>query len=548
MKKIDWIILAVITIFSIFILKDLYKSGFYTSHDGPHQVVRLYYFDQAVRDGQIPPRWVGGLLNGFGYPLFIFSYHFPWFIAESMLLLGLSIIDSIKMTFLIGFILSGFTMYFFQKEVFGRLAAISAVTVYLLAPYRFSNIFVRAAIGDATIFIFPPLLFLSVYKLKTTNNKVWMWISLAAVSIAGMLLSHAMVFLLFFLAYFMYFVWSFILSKKRILILRNYITSTFLGFCLAGYYFIPSFIERNFTKFESIMKSTFVGNTFLNLKELIYSPWGYGMMHAKEGGMSFQVGITQWIVVVLSGLLIIYYLVKKDKRNNKHITEAGFYLIIFILSIILMLPISLPFWKMISDFVIVDFTWRILPVTIFSTAVLAGFVISKIRFHVFIALFILLAALYTNRNHIRINKSLDWSIPFYLKLEKTTNSYDEYTPKWVGSEIVDKPPKNKIEFSSRKAEIRIIKESSNLLDFTINSDERGMVKVNTLYYPGWNATVNSQKTQINSDAGLINIPVDAGASHIILKFGETPLRLASDLVTLSAIFFLIYKIFKNYNK
>ncbi|KKS45471.1 MAG: hypothetical protein UV09_C0037G0003 [Candidatus Gottesmanbacteria bacterium GW2011_GWA2_42_18] len=82
MKKIDWLILLFILVASAFTLKDLYKPGFYTSHDGPHQIVRFYYYDQLLREGQFPPRWVGGLNYGFGYPLFIFSYHLPWVLAE----------------------------------------------------------------------------------------------------------------------------------------------------------------------------------------------------------------------------------------------------------------------------------------------------------------------------------------------------------------------------------------------------------------------------------------------------------------------------------
>ena len=33
------------------------------------------FFDKVIKDGQIPPRWAGNqMLNGYGYPLFIFSY------------------------------------------------------------------------------------------------------------------------------------------------------------------------------------------------------------------------------------------------------------------------------------------------------------------------------------------------------------------------------------------------------------------------------------------------------------------------------------------
>ena len=199
MKKIDWVIIIFIFVLSIFTLKDLLKPGYFTSHDGIHQVPRLYYFDQAVRDGQIPPRWAGGLLNGFGYPLFIFSYHMPWIIAEPVYLIGFSIFDSIKITFIIGFLLSGISMFYLQRQLFGRFAALVGTIMYLFAPFRFSNIFVRAAIGDATVFIFPPIVFLALSKIMNSEKISMFWICVGAIALSGLLLSHAMVAMLYFL-------------------------------------------------------------------------------------------------------------------------------------------------------------------------------------------------------------------------------------------------------------------------------------------------------------------------------------------------------------
>ena len=90
MKKIDLIIIVFFVAASLFTLKSLFQPAFFTSHDGVHQVVRLYYYDQAIRDGQIPPRFVSDLLNGYGYPLFNFSYHLPWLIALPFRFAGFS--------------------------------------------------------------------------------------------------------------------------------------------------------------------------------------------------------------------------------------------------------------------------------------------------------------------------------------------------------------------------------------------------------------------------------------------------------------------------
>src|SRR3989344_5245373 len=130
MKKIDVLVILFIILASVYALNDLFIPGFYTSHDGPHQIVRAFYYHDLIKQGQFPPRYVFGLNYGFGYPLFIFSYHMPWLIAEIFNQFKLTIIDSVKMTFLAGFIFSGIFMYFYQKMLFGRTAAFVGALIY----------------------------------------------------------------------------------------------------------------------------------------------------------------------------------------------------------------------------------------------------------------------------------------------------------------------------------------------------------------------------------------------------------------------------------
>jgi len=543
MRKIDWLIIFFIIVLSVFALRDLLKPGYFTSHDGIHQVPRLYYFDQAIRDGQIPPRWAGGLLDGFGYPLFIFSYQMPWFIAEPIHLLGFSIFDSIKLTFILGFLFSGITMFYLQKLLFGRFAAFVGTIIYLFAPFRFSNIFVRAAIGDATIFIFPPLLLLALLKIKERKQINLIWISLGAIALSGMLLSHAMVAVFYFLCFALYIFYTILLSHNRKIIFTSSIILLLLAFCLSGYYLIPSFWERNLTRFVEIMGPVHIGNKFISLSKLIYSPWGYGTVDAYEGAMSLQVGIAQWFVAFIAAIILIKSIIKKGKAKY---SDGIFFLCIFILSIILMLKISLPFWKVLSNIVIVDFPWRILSLTVFSVSILAGFAISMVHSKVFkfvIALIFLTLAFYANRNHLRINQSLDWPLDFYLKLEKTTNTYDEYTPKWVQSEAIKKFT-TKVESAITGAKINIDKNKSNYLSFVFDAPADGVVRINTVYYPGWQVFVDGKRTEVSYGSGLIEFQVKKGKSKVVSQFTETPLRQFSNLLTAAAIGFIILSFMK----
>lgn len=543
MNRIDWIIITIITLVCFVLLKDLFLSGYYTSHDGIHQVVRLYTFDQALRDGQIPPRWAGELLNGFGYPLFSFSYHLPWYIGEILHLAGLSIFDSIKMTFLIGYILSGATMYIFQRELYGRWGALVGSFVYLIAPYRFSNIFVRGAIGDATAFIFPPLLFLSAYKLRESTKKWWMWICIGSIAIAGLLLTHAMVFLFFLMSYVLYILFQFFLVQNRTTYLFRSLLIPLLGMGVSAYYFIPSVIERNYTKFNEIMQVSPMGSTFLKLKDLIYSPWGYGTMDAPDGKMSFQLGIAQWVIIASYIGISAYFLLRRGpKKLLNKLNGSYYYFGLFIFSIFLVLPVSKPIWQLLNKIAFIDLVWRVLAVSIFAVSLVAGFVIYRINHRFVFGTCIIILALYANRNHLNRNMTLGWPLEFYLKLESTTNSFDEYIPKWVNTELLKKRVPL-LEYSLKDAQAKIVinNNKSNLIDFTLDTPLAGQVKLNKIYYPGWQAYVDGKYSPVDySNGGLMQVIIDKGFHKIVFKFSDTPLRLFSNLISIGTIALFVF--------
>lgn len=542
MKKLDWLIISFIILTSIYTLKDLFKPGFYTSHDGPNQVVRLYYFDQLIKDGQIPPRYVGELFNGFGYPLFSFSYQFPWFIAEPFKILGFSILDSIKAAFLLGYIFSGLTIYLFLKEIFGRIPAVTGTFIYLFAPDRFLNIYVRAAAGDATSFIFPPLIFLAIYKVADQNNINWKWITIGAISMAGLILSHAMVFMFFYLAIISYVLFSSVFIKFKMKYLINIFLLNLFSYGIAAYYFIPSLIERNITIFSGVMGPALIGNGFASLKNLIYSPWGYGAVNSKEGGMSVQIGLAQIFVFLTSLILVVFVFIRKksNSENSRIIYNAVFFLWLFLGTIFLILPDSKFIWDLLKNIAAVDFTWRMLPVVVFSASVLAAFTVRTFKkYRILVSLIIILLALYSNRNHLRINQSLDWPAEFYLNLVTTSNLADEYTPVWARRDLMKQKVKNKVEFTDNKADILVLENKSNYLKASVNALDRGLVKINTVYYPGWSVFVDGVKVKLNYESsGFMEIPLEKGIYKVEAKFTETPLRLFSDFLSVASIGFL----------
>jgi hypothetical protein len=422
-----------------------------------------------------------------------------------------------------------------------RIASFTGTVLYLYAPYRFSNIFVRAAIGDATIFIFPPLLFLSILKLSKKEKKEF-WIAIGALSIAGLILSHAMVSVFFLVSSFFYFLYLNKPFYKLFDNVKNYFVLYILGIFIAGYYFFPSLFERQFTVFDSIMRPVFTGNTFLNLNELVYSSWGYGVLHASEGGMSVQIGIAQLFAVSLAFFIVISQFISKNySKKNK---DSIFFLTIFSICIFLMLPLSKSVWIIINNYILIDFTFRILALVIFVSAVLAGIVVSNINYPYFFSFFLIIISFYTNRNHLRINQILEWPIDFYRKLELTTNSFNEYTPKWLKIKNEDKNFPN-YSYTHPIIFQKINHESTNILDFYLMTKDSGDLTIYKAYYPGWIAYIDNKPNKVSMDSnGLVKLSLDKGYHHIVLKFEHTPLRLISNTISIIALIVAVNLLFK----
>jgi hypothetical protein len=101
---------------------------------------------------------------------------------------------------------------------------------------------------------------------------------IGAFSLAGALLSHAMLtflFLPFLAALIIFSLWQ---AKKKVSLALSYIKLGLLFLGLSAYYWLPATIEKRYTMFSHVLTDFYVQH-FPTLRQLIYSPWGYGFSH-----------------------------------------------------------------------------------------------------------------------------------------------------------------------------------------------------------------------------------------------------------------------------
>ena len=185
--KTNLISIVIILFFSILVSLPLLKSGFYLMHDDQH-VARLFVFDEALKAGQFPVRWVDGFGFGFGYPLFVFYPPLVYMVGEIYHIVGFGFIDSIKLVFFSGIFLSGLAMYIFAKELWGKFPALISSLFYLLVPYRAIDVYVRGALAESFSFIWLPLVLWVFYKLNKTNKSGYLLLSAVFLALLMILL------------------------------------------------------------------------------------------------------------------------------------------------------------------------------------------------------------------------------------------------------------------------------------------------------------------------------------------------------------------------
>ena len=536
MSRLSIYILLII-ILGVFAMKALIHSGFYTSHDGWHQVARLHHFDAAIRQNHIPPKWGGELLFGAGYPLFVFSYHVPWMIAEPFVLSGISIYDSLKIVYIIGFALSGVSMFLWVRDMWGDHAGFLSAFLYMWAPNRFSNVYVRGALGEATVLMFLPLIYWGLYRMAYRYDKKFMLVG--AVGIFGALLSHAMIMYLLLIPTVLYGISLVLSTKDKKMVVLRFAGLGLLGLGLSAYYFIPAMYYQKMTVFSQIM-SGYYNDHFATLSRLIYSPWGFGFSAPGPGSMSLQLGIAQWFVLGIS-MLMLCVIAFKNKFNFKKLLLPGSLMLGILFCLFMILPESKPIWKTIEHTIIVDFPWRFLSVSVFLISILAGWCVSAVsnRFFKYSLIgFLVCIALYTNRNHIRVNQYVDIPESVFVQSELTTNTHDEYLPLWGNKEYLTKGKRPFVmdETGNELTNYRVVENTLENKKFILETEKDTKISLNLLYFPFWHAEIDGNGTAATHDAnGLMQLNIPKGGHTVYVYFLESFIGLFGIVISVLSV-------------
>ncbi len=500
------------------------KPGFFPTHDGEWAVVRLTDMYREIKDLQFPARFSGYLNFEYGYPLFNFVYPLPYYIGLLFVFLKLGFVNSIKILFVLSIIFSAFSMFVLSASVWkNKWAGIISAIIYIYAPYRIIDLFVRGSIGESLSFVLFPLILLFMKKLYDYPKS---YVSIVAVGFlyAFLISTHNVMTILFSIVVFIIALTSLLYKKFNFLV--RLIISLVLALGVSAFFWIPAIFEKNLILLSKIP----IANRSLNFvqpEQLLIPKWGYGVP-IDANGFGYQIGLPQ---ILIFCLVIILILIKKNKDR-----KIGVFLVLSTLTIsFLLFSPSAYVWNHMPLLAEINYPWIILGIIVFLISLVAGYLTKFGKFFIIIAAILAVSAVVLFLPHAKPERFINRGDDFYLTNQATTTSSNELMPLWVKN-LPDKKADKKVEIL--KGNVENLSFNSRKINFSLDLQVEEKVKINTIYYPGWSLYVDGKKTNIDYDNqyGLMTLNIKAGRHLVSGVFSETPVRLISDLISLGSIF------------
>lgn len=504
---------------SLLPLLSMLRVGSYESGDlSLHTSFALPFYD-AIREGNFIPIWNQYIVQGYGYPLYMFQYQLPYYVASLFHFFGFSMIVSLKIVLAVSYILSGQALFhWIKKELVSEKSAFVAGLFYLFAPYHLIDMHFRVAIGECVAFALLPLSFLMMRRIYE-NPTVRRCIT-GAVIFGLFILSHQAISLLSFLllgSYGVILAWR---SQKRKKYLVYACLSIALGIMLTLYYWAPILIESRYTYLLST--STI---EFLQPLQLLYSPWRGGLLfQGQYGELSFLIGYAHIFIIFLSIFLMLKQ--KMERRDRIGIFAV---LGLFFFTSFMMLSYAQQIWSAIPVLRGFQFSYRLLLFVAFFTSILAAYVVQYIKHKIFVVILCIVVVGTTILNWGN-RRALPYITDDYIRTTMLS-SLDKVGPGktvWVDTDTLPKKEKQ-IEILFGEATIReqSRKATQHKYVITISSDHAGFVD-QTLYFPNWFVLVNNSPYPFtytdNTAPGRIVWTLPKGEYEVVIELRDTLVR------------------------
>lgn len=526
MKKILIFCLALGVVF-FFLGRELnpFDPYLFLTHDNT-QAARLQEFALNLKSGIIPPRLAPNFSFQHGLPVFNFYSPFAYWVGSFFHLVGISSAISLKLLLFLGLFGSFISFFMFGSLFFGFWGGLLGASIYSSSLWMAVEIFVRGNVGEIWFMVLFPL---GLYLLKRNDSeKNGFFFIMTSIGLSFLFTVHNVLSLISVVFVILF---SLLLTHKKKAIL-----SIMVGLLLASYFLVPALLENKLTYANEIASRTKYSDHFLCAWQLWRADtWSYGGSGTGclKDDMSFQIGKTQLLLAGIGLGIFIYSLRKKGKH---HIPL--FILGLTVLSILLTLGISKPFWDLFSPIVsMFQFPWRFLPFVVFGTAFLASYIIhisSNKKVQIMVVIILSIGVLFISGKF--------FSKPWRYNSDEYTSMF--LTQKYIGQkaayEIPEYFPRSGDYVTWRSYDKSEVGFHTNPLAYKANTPfykevvvDQNQITLPIHYFPFWEIRINGT-TSTPEHFDTLGRPVFSdlpSPSTIVVRYNETPIEKAGNSIT-----------------
>ena len=542
MKKINklldkhYIMVIGIFIVALGLLLPLFINKYHIGNDTMYHLATISSIKDLIKTNfmmGITGKILPNIGNGFGYgsrlfypPIFHTCTAYLSYFLET---LGIGLTTCVKIFYLCTFFLSGITMYICSyRYTKDKSLSFIASVIYLASSYHLSEIYVRDAQAESLLFIFLPLIILSIKELLEGHKK-WFY-PCFIIGYVGGILSHftMMIYVTIFLGITMLILYKVVFTKEFII---PFIKGCILVLLLSLFFF------------ESLFEHKLLVNY------IVYKKWvmSLGVWHTTLWGMEYILpidssGIYFYFSIVVIVLMIYLLLRKRDIfREDKYKLIGIFTLISFMMST------RYSPWKIMPySLFMIQFGWRLVTLVILGFSLMAPLSLEK------------------SSRQLKILCLIGIIIPGVLSIHFASDStfkeldysygvgwQNEYMPVNLidHKEYYDSRSHNVINIDT-KEEVRVKEGDYPKVSFSIK--DNGVYELPRIFYYGYSLVDESKEkiTLKESDNGFLEANLKTG--DYTLEFKGSLIYRVCSLISLgtliSIIIYLIIRKIKSYRK
>ncbi len=495
-----------------------------SGHDFEFHVLSWMEVVRQWKQGILYPRWAAFAHWTYGEARFLFYPPASWNLGGILgVLLPWKFVPGAYVW--VALTASGCSMFLLARRWFSREDAVFAAALYAANPYYLVIVYWRSALAELLAGCLLPGLLLVILRAEKEGRRVIVPLSMV-VAAAWLTNAPSAVMVNYSLAL-MIVITAIAHRKPRLLLYGG--TAVLLGAALAGFYLIPAAYEEKWVNIAEVLAPGLRPQDnffFTAINDVDHDR--FNLLVSLAGGAEVLV------------FAVALYLSRKWRER-----AIWWPLVAWgSAAALLMLPVTLVFWKYLPELRFVQLPWRWLLALNVAFALLVTMAWRRLlsRLLLCAAMLGLLATVWHRVQPPWWDTAADvQEMHDFIENGDGYEGTDEYVPAGVDPYELNKDASKVATESGDSALIHIDQWSAQTKVFSVDVSRPEKLRLRLLNYPAWRIEVNARPVQATAHpvTGEVVFPVSPGPNRVRVSFIQTRDRLIGGVVSVVALLLLI---------